>query len=375
MQGTEGLTAGIQATGLLLRVLNLETACPLRSPDLLVEVPFNAENKVRLCVQTVLHFIRHDIRQLAVQVCQVSPDGRWVKAAKAVPFRDFRRLVVDQWVFNRVRRGGLTSFFQPIVRIREGHPPRIIGHEMLVRCQMQPDFLLGAGDLFRLAYNQRLRRELNTAALWCSLRGTAGHDPRQQLFVNVDPIPGESRDAFWTSVGNLLGEIGYPAGNLTFEIVESGQARDIVAVLDFAREARQRGFRIAIDDFGSQRDPYSLLFRLRPDCIKLEAGLVLGSRQDFWKKAVTENIVRMCGQLQIPCVLEGIENQLLFDWASGLGVPLMQGHYFGRPAAEPLRVLKPAGNRVPQPHFGKARPAAPGFQTGCPSLQVPLHAP
>lgn len=362
-----------------LRVLNLASAKPQRSPDILVEIPFRPDSKVRVCVRTVQQLAGHEIRSLAVQVCRVSDDGRWVNEARAVPFADFRRLVVDQWVFGRIRKGGLLPYFQPIVALPDGRDnPTLYGHEALIRCQMDHGLTLNAGELFALAYHWRLRRYLNTAALWSCLRGSARCSPHQKLFVNVDPCLTDTTGNFWDRVDNLLVENGFPNRQLTFEIVESERLRDRQVINRFATEARQRGFRIALDDFGAQNDPFQLLFDLRPDYVKLEATLVRGSLQDPWKRTAVENLVRMTSDLSVPCVVEGIEDDAEWQWANRMQAPLMQGYRFGRPAPEPMKRLDTNRQKVEAPFFGTSRSPAGMALPGQPApglLSLPMFEP
>jgi EAL domain-containing protein (putative c-di-GMP-specific phosphodiesterase class I) len=339
-----------------LRVLDVSQPRADRSPDVLTDVRFDEKSRHRVCTRLVSHFHQRDVSGLAVQVCQTSPDGRWVNAARAVPFASFRDLVVGQWVFPRVRRSGLKCFFQPIVRKTAAGGFALHGHECLIRCPLAHDCTLNAQDLFRLAWSDSLRQELHAAAFWSCLRATSRITPDQRLYINVDPafLPGGS--AFWNRVNNLLDENHFPSHRIVIEIVESSSQRDLVGLRRFVHEARGQGLKIAIDDFGTQRDPFQLLHSIRPDLIKLEPDLVRSCGSDPWRRRTCEHLISLASDLGVDCVVEGIEDDLDLAWCLQQPARLMQGYRFGRPAAEPVSAAALAEFAFRRPHFERGTP-------------------
>lgn len=343
-----------------LRVLDVSQPRADRSPDVLSEVRFDEKSKHRVCTRLVNAFHQRDASGLAVQVCQTSSDRRWVNAARAVPFTSFRDLVVEQWVFPRIRRGGLKCFFQPIVRKTAAGGIALHGHECLIRCPWANGFALNAQDLFRLAWSDALKQELHIAAFWKCLRAAGELTQGQRLFLNVDPAFLAGGPAFWTRVANLLDETGFPASRVVIEIVESAGQRELNGILRFVKDARAHGMLIAIDDFGSQRDPFRLFHSVRPDLIKLEPELVRGCGNDPWRRRTCEHLISLASGLGVDCVVEGIEDDLDLAWCLEQPARLMQGYRFGRPALEPVTAAALAATTFRRPHF--ARPLSATVQ-------------
>jgi EAL domain-containing protein (putative c-di-GMP-specific phosphodiesterase class I) len=339
-----------------LRVLDTRQPRADRSPDVLSEIRFDEKSKHRVCARLISQLHQRDVSGLSIQVCQTSPDRRWVNAARAVPFASFRELVVEQWIFPRIRRGGLRTFFQPIVRKTAGDGIALHGHECLVRCPLALDGTLTAQELFRLAWTDRLREELHAAAFWQCLRATSRVPNDQRLYINVDPVFLPGGTAFWNRVRNLLDENSFPAHRIVIEIVESASHRDLVGILRFVHEARALGMLIAIDDFGAQRDPFQLFHSVRPDVIKLEPELVHHCGNDPWRRRTCEHLISLASDLGVDCVVEGIEDDLDLAWCCEQPARLMQGYRFGRPAVEPVTDAALAATTFRKPHFSRSIP-------------------
>ncbi len=362
---------------MLLRVLDRGDVSSNVLPEVLSETAFNSRTKLRTCIRAVQEFRNHDISRLQIQVCRISPDGRWKDNARAADFFDFRQMVVEDWVFGRIRQGGLRCHFQPIVESFGPGKVGVYGHEALIRCKMSDDLTLNAGELFSLVWSNRLRRELHTAALWCCLRGSHLCRESGKLFLNIDPCQIDTTGDFWNRVNNLLGENSFLPSDLVFEIVESDRARDTATIVQFCAQARSHGIAIALDDFGAQFDPYHLLLSIRPEIIKLESSLVRGCMQDSWKRLVVENLVRLARELRIKCVVEGIEDEMEWHWAVEHQVPLIQGYRFGRPAEEPVILISPYDNRPESPFFGhsaRSRAVCPPARSVAPAITFPSSA-
>lgn len=98
------------------------------------------------------------------------------------------------------------------------------------------------------------------------------------------------------------------------------------------REYQRCGFLTAIDDFGAGYAGLTLLADFQPDIIKLDMSLVRGVDASASRQAITRGMVRICQELGIRVIAEGVETVSERDFFLSEGVTLMQGYLFARPA-------------------------------------------
>jgi EAL domain-containing protein (putative c-di-GMP-specific phosphodiesterase class I) len=106
--------------------------------------------------------------------------------------------------------------------------------------------------------------------------------------------------------------------------------------------ARAAGLKTAIDDFGAGWSGLSLLARFQPDLVKLDMALIRGIDGCGVRQAIVRSVVRLGEDLGLALVAEGVETAAEARTVAELGVGLMQGYFFARPAFEAL----------PLPDFG-----------------------
>jgi EAL domain-containing protein (putative c-di-GMP-specific phosphodiesterase class I) len=134
---------------------------------------------------------------------------------------------------------------------------------------------------------------------------------------------------------------GFPTERIVFEVTEGDRVEDGPWLTTILREYRRFGFLTAIDDFGAGYAGLTLLADFTPDIVKLDMALVRGVESSASRQAIARGVVRICEELGIRVVAEGIETASERDFFLGEGVTLMQGYLFARPA---FRALAPAAS-------------------------------
>jgi len=92
------------------------------------------------------------------------------------------------------------------------------------------------------------------------------------------------------------------------------------------------GYRVALDDLGAGYASLTSFAVLAPDLLKLDMSLVRGIHQSTTKQKLVGSMVRVCIDLGIGVVGEGVECVAEGDALIELGCDLLQGFLFGRPA-------------------------------------------
>jgi diguanylate cyclase len=94
---------------------------------------------------------------------------------------------------------------------------------------------------------------------------------------------------------------------------------------------RERGARIAVDDWGRGYANLDRLLRLRPEVVKLDMSLVHGLESDY-HRATIRSVVAWADEVGVRVCAEGVETPEQLASLLALGVHTAQGYLFGRPA-------------------------------------------
>ncbi len=223
---------------------------------------------------------------------------------------------------------------QPIVRTSDRG---LFGYEALFRTE-EPS-MTNPLHVFEAA--ERLRRVLEAgrvvrqraAAVLAALPTDAC------LFVNLHAL--ELADESLLAHDAPLSRL---ATRVVLEITERSSLEAIPDVRAHVRMLREMGFRIAVDDLGAGYAGLSSLAILEPDVVKLDISLVRALHAEPVKRKLVGSITATCHDLGIQVLAEGIELVEERDAAVELGVDLLQGFLFGRPARHAASVV-PWGER------------------------------
>ncbi|MFI5936643.1 putative bifunctional diguanylate cyclase/phosphodiesterase [Actinoplanes sp. NPDC051494] len=128
-----------------------------------------------------------------------------------------------------------------------------------------------------------------------------------------------------------LARHGVPASRLVVEITETKRIPDLPRAVEVAETLRRNGIRIALDDFGSGYNALAQLHSLPVDIVKLDSTLTDVDVSPERAGALCRSVVRICGDLGIAVVAEGIETPERAQALAEMGCDLGQGYLFGQP--------------------------------------------
>ena len=122
-----------------------------------------------------------------------------------------------------------------------------------------------------------------------------------------------------------------PPQRLTFEITEGAIMSDIPRATETLRRLAEMGVHISIDDFGTGYSSLANLQRMPVEEIKVDKSFVshMATRAD--DAVIVRSVIELGRNLGLHVVAEGVEDQETWQRLAGLGCPLAQGYYIGRP--------------------------------------------
>ncbi len=118
---------------------------------------------------------------------------------------------------------------------------------------------------------------------------------------------------------------------ICFQITESIAEQYMNAAVTQLGALKQLGFRIALERFGSGRDPYKLLNAMPLDFIKVDGALVQDLAANPETQIVVKKLVEQAVKLKIETIAERVEdaNTMAVLWQ--LGVQFIQGYFVNAP--------------------------------------------
>jgi diguanylate cyclase len=266
-----------------------------------------------------------------------------------------------------IDHGDLTVFYQPKFDLRTGD---VVGVEALVRWPHPKRGLLGPAHFLPLVRKRGLMRAVTDIVLTQALDDAAEwHAMGIGVPIAVNVFAPSLGDLdLPTHIASALASRSLNPEDLTIEITEDFLLDNIERTRSVLERLRQRGIRIAIDDFGSG---YSALWYLRElaiDEVKLDRHFIAPIRVDARAAAVVRGVVDLAHVLGVTTVAEGVENVETAERLREFGCEVAQGYYYSPPvSAAAMMNLLASGQpkRATQVQFEKL---------GATSLQAPAAA-
>jgi EAL domain-containing protein (putative c-di-GMP-specific phosphodiesterase class I) len=94
---------------------------------------------------------------------------------------------------------------------------------------------------------------------------------------------------------------------------------------------KNQGIRLALDDFGTGFSSLSNLRSLPFDLIKIDRSFVTNIHENGQNAAIVRAVATLADAIDVPILVEGIENEPAHAVVLGLGCSSGQGWYFGKP--------------------------------------------
>ena len=211
--------------------------------------------------------------------------------------------------------------YQPIVHYGER---RVFGYEALLRSAepslpSAPEILDAAERLGRLPdLGRAIRRRVASEA--------AEAPSGVKFFVNLHAVDLNDDDLFAADAPLVA-----IANRVVLEITERASLEIVKNIDQRMKKLRELGFAVAVDDLGSGYAGLSSFTLLDPSMAKLDMSLIRGIDVHPRKQSIVRSMCRLCDELGILVVAEGVERETERDTLVGLGCDLLQGYLFARP--------------------------------------------
>lgn len=250
------------------------------------------------------------------------------EVADAIVMEDVQR----QWKLNddvdeAIFQHELKLYYQPKVSAADH---AVLGAEGLVRWEHATGVLMPAQFLPHLHADKMVT--LTRHLVRQCVRDLAGDATLPPLSVNVDPDMIERCDLTSLILEELTVWSVDPA-RLVVEITENGVMEHLDLIMAEFAALRERGVRVAMDDFGTGHSSLAQFRHLPVDELKIDRSFVVNVDSDDASRYLVELMVGLGHYFDKRVVAEGVENLEVARVLKDLGCDLLQGFCFSPPLA------------------------------------------
>ena len=129
----------------------------------------------------------------------------------------------------------------------------------------------------------------------------------------------------------IVAENGITVGDIVLEVTESAYSQNMDQMLPTVNELREAGFQIEMDDFGAGYSSLNMLCIMPIDAIKIDMKFVGNIMRSGAGYRMVELVIEMARSLNIPAIVEGVEDEDQYRLVKQAGCDVVQGYYFSRP--------------------------------------------
>jgi diguanylate cyclase (GGDEF)-like protein len=139
---------------------------------------------------------------------------------------------------------------------------------------------------------------------------------------------------FCDSIYQMVTDAHVSPKYLRLEITEGALQNHPKQLLDSMKVLRDYGFKILMDDFGSEYSSLNMLQEVPVDILKLDMIFLRGNDEYGRKNDIIASTISMAHKIGMKTVAEGIEEPEQAEFLNNLGCNYGQGFYYAKPMPE-----------------------------------------
>jgi predicted signal transduction protein with EAL and GGDEF domain len=221
----------------------------------------------------------------------------------------------------------LELVFQPIVDAKSEHTA---GFETLARWNSPRLGWVSPADFIPAAERIGLIRPLTQVLLARALATARTWPDHIRLSFNLSAHDVCAAEGILPLI-TIIEKSGLPPHRIDFEITETAVTFDFVRAQQSIATLKAMGCGISLDDFGTGYSSLSHVHRLPLDKIKVDRSFVADINENPVSHKIIKSLTGLCDDMEIACVVEGVETRAQLDALRRLGCDFIQGYYFAKP--------------------------------------------
>jgi EAL domain-containing protein (putative c-di-GMP-specific phosphodiesterase class I) len=220
--------------------------------------------------------------------------------------------------------------YQPKVDCRRG---LVSGVEALVRWQHPERGRLSPEEFIPMAEDSGLIEPLTDWVFGTAVEQAAawrGAGLTLDVAINISArnlVKADLPDRF----AKHCDEFGVDLDTIILEITESSAMHDALHALEVLTRLRVKGFRLAMDDFGTAHSSLVQLQRMPFSELKIDQSFVIDMAHNHSCEVITRIVTDLARNLGLRSVAEGVEDEQTWEALQAMGCDAAQGYHLSHP--------------------------------------------
>lgn len=223
-----------------------------------------------------------------------------------------------------ISTGNLFPYYQPIVNNKTG---QIEKYECLARID-DLDTLIPPIRFMEAAKVTGMLPHITRTIIQQSFESFAQNDYEFSINITSEDLYTEYLEAFLLRNAK---KYGIDPSRVVLEILEDIASLKESSTIEQLSSLREKGFKIAIDDFGSQSSNFSRLLEFSPDYLKIDGSFIKNLIHDEKSRIICEAIVLISHKSNIKVIAEYVHSKEVQEAVKAMGIDYSQGFFFGKP--------------------------------------------
>lgn len=221
----------------------------------------------------------------------------------------------------------LSILYQPIIDINSG---AVVAFEALARWTNRDLGPISPSTFIPAAERSGMIGRLTAMLLTKSLDAARQWPTEIRLSFNLSTHDITSSERMNRLIAIILRSGVHPS-RLDFEITETAALTDMEQARSSIRTLKALGASISLDDFGTGYSSLSQIHQLALDTIKIDQSFVTDIETNPMGYKIVKTVIALSRDMEIDCIVEGVETRETLDVLKSLGCQLAQGYFFSKP--------------------------------------------
>lgn len=202
-------------------------------------------------------------------------------------------------------------------------------YESLIRIQDDQE-LIYPGEIFKVVKHRKLETELDKRVIekmhFLLQQENFSSGVGLSINISAQTLLYENLITLFEPIQPYLKQY-----KIIIEILEDTLIQNMSEVSDTLNILREKGFKVALDDFGSGYSSIRYLAQMPVDIVKFDISLTQRLIEKDKTSIIIKKTASMIRAAGYDLVMEGIETEAMLQAASDAGATHLQGNYLGKP--------------------------------------------
>ncbi len=225
---------------------------------------------------------------------------------------------------NAINEKRLIPYFQPILDLAS---ERVVKYEALARIKddgkiIRPSVFIEAAKVS--GFTPEITRSIINSSFGVI------KDREEGLSINIT-VEDLSKGYLPRYLKDRSETYGVDPGRVSLEIIENEESSELYKYLDQIKYLREAGYRISIDDFGTEHSNFHRLASLEVDEIKIDGMFIKDIDTNIKSQNIVQTISDFAKRVGVKVVAEHIHTREVLEQVKCFDVDMVQGYLFGKP--------------------------------------------